>query len=202
MTEDVEYMTDHRGARVPVSAIKPERIEQDRLARDLVVEAEVICQELRCFKQKALDDVQALCDLIAEKYGAKLGGAKGNVTIRSFDGTIEVQVAVGESISFGPELQAAKDLIDECVRSWSEDANDNIKTLVEHAFQVNKKGKIDTGRVLGLRQLNIEDATWARAMDAISDAVVVTGSKTYVRVYRRDPKTESLTPIPLDLASV
>lgn len=202
MTNDDLYKEDHRGAHVPIAAIKPERLLQDALALELAEEAEHLSALLANFKAKAKGDVAALRQLLAEKYDAKLGGAKGNVTIRSFDGKIEVQVAVGESISFGPELQVAKDLIDECVHAWSEGASDNIKALVDHAFQVNKEGRIDTGRVLGLRKLAIDDERWVRAMDAIADSVEVTGSKTYVRVYRRDPVTEEKTPISLDLARV
>ncbi|MEM7270155.1 MAG: DUF3164 family protein [Pseudomonadota bacterium] len=48
----------------------------------------------------------------------------------------------------------------------------------------------------------MDDENWSRAMDAIRDAVRITGSKTYMRIYRRDPKTEALTPISLNLATV
>ena len=149
-----------------------------------------------------MDEAEAFRALVAEKYGANKGGAKGNMTLRSFDGKFEMQVAVSEFLSFGPELQAAKGLIDICVERWSEGANDNIRALVNHAFQVNKEGRIDTGRVLGLRRLEIDDAEWNRAMDAISDAVRVTSSKTYIRFYEVNTETGTRQPIPLDLAAV
>lgn len=196
------YMTDHRGAHVPVSAIKPERIEEHDLVLALVAQAEALSAQLAAFKLRAMGDVQAFRDLIAERYDTVKGGAKGNVTLTSFDGRLQIQVAISESLSFGPELAAAKDLIDACVIRWSEGSNDNIRALVNHAFQTNKQGRIDTGRVLSLRQLEIDDAEWRRAMDAIADAIRVTGSKSYFRVYRRDPLTDHKTPIPLDLASV
>jgi hypothetical protein len=88
------------------------------------------------------------------------------------------------------------------VTRWSEGANDNIRALIDHAFQVNKEGRIDTHRVLGLRRLDIEDADWKRAMDAISDAVRVSGSKTYVRFYQIDAETGQRAAITLDLANV
>lgn len=197
-----EFMTDHRGAQVPVSKIKAERLLQDELAKALAARARTLSDMLAEFKRDGLAEVAALRELIAQNYDVQMGGRKGNITIRSFDGTVEVQVAIGEHLSFGPELDAAKELIDECVREWSAGANDNIRALVEHAFQTNKQGKIDTSRVLSLRQLDIDDPKWKRAMDAISDAVQVIGSKTYLRVYRRNPDTEQLTPIALDLASV
>ena len=36
------------------------------------------------------------------------------------------------------------------MHAWAEGANDNIKALVNHAFQTDKEGKINTSRVLGL----------------------------------------------------
>ena len=39
------------------------------------------------------------------------------------------------------------------------------------------------GQVLALRRLNIEDKRWQRAMTAISDAIQITGSRSYLRVY-------------------
>ena len=65
-----------------------------------------------------------------------------------------------------------------------------MRTLIEDAFQVDKKGRINTQRILGLRKLKIEHATWKRAMEAIGDAVTVTGSCTYYRVYERDDRGE------------
>ncbi len=195
------YMQDAKGALVPVDTIKPEHLAEDQLVKDLIVKAEQVSKVLTDYRAHALEEVAAFRELIAEKYNAKKGGAKGNITLNTFDGTLQVQVSIGEAINFGPELEAAKQLIDECVLRWSETSGPEVKALIQHAFQTNKQGKIDTGRVLGLRRLEISDPAWLSAMDAISDAVRVTGSKTYVRVYRRDPKTESKTAIPLDLAN-
>ena len=195
------YMKDSRGALVPTSKVKPEHIEEDALVRALVERAEGLSDQLAAFKASALGNVAAYCALIDEKYNVKRGGKKGNMTLRSYDGSMVLNVAIGETISFGAELEAAKKLIDKCVMRWSEGSGDEIKALVTHAFQTNKQGKIDTGRVLGLKSLNIEDDEWKRAMEAISDAVRVVGSKTYFRVYKVDPETGARVPISLDLAN-
>lgn len=196
------YMQDAQGNLVPQAKVKPEHKLEDELVRRLAGSAQSIRNTLAIFKGTALEEADAFRALIAEKYGASKGGAKGNMTLRSFDGKLEMQVAVSDNLSFGPELQAAKELIDTCVERWSEGANDNIRALVNHAFQVNKEGRIDTGRVLGLRRLDIDDTEWNRAMDAISDAVRVTSSKTYIRFYEVDTETGVRQPIPLDLAAV
>jgi hypothetical protein len=39
--------------------------------------------------------------------------------------------------------------------------------------------------VLGLRRLDIQDARWKKAMDAIGESLQTVGSKAYIRIYRR-----------------
>lgn len=195
------YMMNAEGALMPIDKVKPAHKLEDETVRRLIDEAKSVSAALAKFKDIAMGDAQAFRAMVAEQYGAKKGGAKGNMTLRSYDGALSVQVQVSETIDFGAELQAAKELIDDCVEAWSEGSNDNLKTLINHAFQVNKEGNIDTGRVLGLRRLDITDEKWTSAMNAISDAVRVTGSRTYIRFYETDPKGERKA-IPLDLAAV
>jgi hypothetical protein len=72
---------------------------------------------------------------------------------------------------------------------------------VNNAFRVDQDGNIKTGEVLSLRRLQFEDTRWQQAMAAISDAVTVVGSKTYVRFYERDERGQ-YQPISLDVAGV
>lgn len=184
-----EFWTDAKGNRVRLSNISDADQMKDEVARRLVAEARAIQNAMAAFKANALDEVMAAKGLIFEKYGVSVGGKKGNLSVKAFDGSEEVKVQVADLISFGPELQAAKALIDECIEDWADGANDNIRTLVEDAFQVNKEGRIDTARVFGLRRLKMKgrdgepDARWVRAMDAIADAVTVDGTRTYIRFY-------------------
>lgn len=196
------YMRDAQGALVPRDKIKPQHLLEDQMVQDLGRSALQLSEALSIFKESALGKASDFRDLLAQEYDTARGGRKGNLTFRSFDGSVEMQVAVSDQISFGPELQNAKDLIDECILEWSEGANANIRALIDQAFQVNKVGRIDTHRVLGLRRLDIKDAKWARAMDAISDAVRVHSSRTYLRFYQVDPETGARHPIPLDLAAL
>lgn len=189
---DEEYWLDAAGNRIRLSNISPVDQMKHEVATRLVDKAKSVQKVMEEFKRSAFDEVMAAKALIFDKYEVTIGGKKGNISLRSFDGRAEVKVAVAELISFGPELQAAKALIDECIEDWSAGANDNIRTLVEDAFQVNKEGRVDTGRVLGLRRLRMTgedgeaDPRWMRAMDAIADAVTVTGSTTYIRFYDYD----------------
>lgn len=196
------YMEDPKGNLTPVSKVKP----QDLLAHDMVAKliesAQSVSGVLSAFKQTALSEMAAMQDLLDEQYGVARGGKKGNLTFHSFDRKMRVEIAVSDVTHFGPELQSAKQLIDECIEDWAEGSNDNIRVLVNAAFQVNKKGRIDKARVLGLRRLDIDDPRWLRAMDAISDALIIGETRTYIRFYKADPKNGVMKQIPLDMAAM
>jgi hypothetical protein len=135
-------------------------------------------------------DIAAFVALSGETYGVKLGGAKGNLSLLTFDGEYRVVVAIAEYQIFDERLQAAKALIDECIHEWSAGTRAELQTLINDAFAVDKTGKLNTNRILGLRRLDISDDRWKRAMQAISDSLQVVGSKSYIRIYKRDKDGE------------
>ena len=196
-----DYWEDAKGRLVPISMIGEADRLRDELVREVVDSARKVQAAMQRFKLQTMGDVQAFVDLSAEKYQVKLGGQKGNLTLVTFDGRFKVQVAISEHLTFDERLQAAKKLIDECLTDWTGDSRDEIKTIVLDAFQVDKEGRINTGRILGLRRLAIDDDRWQRAMSAIADSIQVVGSKTYLRIYERGPDGK-YTPITLDLAAL
>lgn len=197
------YKQDAKGNLTPVANIKPEDLLMDDLVGMLIPKAIRANEILAELKELGLGEAAEFRALLLEKYGVRKGGKKGNMTLRSFDGNAEIQIQVSETLRFGPELLAAKELIDDCIERWSEGSNVNIKVLIDDAFQINKDRQIDTHRVLGLRKHDMgDDPVWARAMDAIADAVLVTGSKTYIRFFERGKKTGNMEPIKLHLAAL
>jgi len=201
MTTD-DGMFDPQGRFVPSGLIKPQHKLEDEMVRGFIKSARKLSEDLTALKANALGEAGSFADMLAAEYGTSRGGKKGNMTFRSFDGTLAMEVSVQDAIDLGPEIQSAKALIDGCVERWSEDANQNLKALVDDAFQVGKTGRIDTQRVLSLRRLQIDDDDWNRAMEAISDAIRVHTTRTYVRFYEVDPATGARKSIPLDFAKV
>lgn len=195
------YRADPSGRLVPEAMIKPIDRTRDELVQELVRQAIAMHDALAEFKARAFADLNAFVELSAEQYNVKFGGKKGNITLYTFNGRYRVQVAIAEHMVFDERLQAAKHLIDECITDWSRSSRDEIKVLVQSAFDTDKEGKINTGRVLGLRRLDIKDAKWQRAMQAIGESLQVVGSKEYVRFYERVGENE-YKPISLDMAAV
>ncbi|WP_140918434.1 DUF3164 family protein [Limnobaculum xujianqingii] len=206
MTKPIEnttlpgYWKDARGILTPENLIKPIDKERDQLVRAIVEQARAVSDQLTTFKQGAFADIQAFKELSAEEYGANVGGKKGNISLFTYDGKYRVQVAIQERITFDERLQAAKALIDECVTEWIEGSRPEIHAIVSQAFDTDKEGNINTGRVLALRRYEIADERWQRAMNAIGEAVQVVGSKSYIRVYERLGDSDDYSAIPLDVS--
>jgi hypothetical protein len=186
---------------VPLSAVKPVDLLMDQTVRKMMEHALQLNAQIARFKGHCFDDVGSFQALIAEKYGATVGGKKGNLTLTSFDGCAKVQVQVADLITFGPELQAAKTLIDECLNEWSAASRDELRAIVTRAFNVDKEGRINRAELFMLLRVEIADERWKRAMDAIRDSIRVIGSKTYIRFYERDGADKPWRGVTIDLAA-
>ena len=182
------YKEDAQGRLVPIETIREIDLARDSFVREQVSKAQDMANRISAFKQGASDDMQAFLDMSAEQYDRNIGGTKGNVELMSFDGKFKVIRAVTDRIEFDERLQTAKALIDECLREWTKDSGAELRAIIDDAFSVDKKGRINSKRILSLRKLKIEHPTWLKAMEAIGDAVTVTGSCTYFRFYERDER--------------
>jgi len=195
------YMRDAKGRLVPDALVRPEDKLEDQMVRKILVYADELSAQIARFKGHTFDDVGAYLALLAEKYGAGRGGSKGNMTFTSYDGTCKVQVQVADTIVFGPGLQVARQLIDECIAEWAEGSRAEIRALVEHAFRTDKEGLVNREAIFALRRIDIADGRWRTAMAAITDSIRVAGSKTYVRFYRRPDPQGKWEPVTIDLAA-
>jgi putative sulfate transport protein cysZ len=200
MIEGKEYWRDAKGNLTPAELVKEIDKARDVLVHEWVERGRDLSKAISHFKEGIFGDVQAFIELSAEKYGAKVGGNKGNVTLFSYDGKYKIQRAINESLQFDERIQAAKVLIDECLNEWSEGSRPELKALIERAFNVDKEGNLNTSRILGLRRVEIQDSRWQNAMQAISESVQVVSSKAYVRLYERVGETDQYVPIALDVA--
>jgi len=201
MTEIVHdgqrYMRNADGGLTPIEAIKPQHLLEDQLVRKIVERQAPLREAIAAFEDQAKAEIQALIELLGAQYDVKRGGRKGNVTLRTFDGLLEVQIAIGETLEFGPEIQAAKALIDACLTDWAGATGPELRAIVTDAFRVNKEGKLDKDRILALRRHNFEDPRWQRAMEAIGDSIRVARSKEYLRIYRRSAPGERAEYLPI-----
>lgn len=196
------YWENAQGALVPEANIKEIDKLRDQTVRRIWALAEQLHQEMQKFKAQAFTDVAAFVQISADQYGAKIGGTKGNVQLLTFDGRLKIQRNIAERIIFDERLQAAKHLIDECLKEWTADGRDEIKAIISSAFNVDKKGEISTTKILGLKRIEINHPKWIEAMQAITDSIGIAGSKSYLRFYKRNDETGEYAPMSLDLATI
>ncbi|WP_436204406.1 DUF3164 family protein [Astrobacterium formosum] len=195
------YMRDGAGRLVPLETVNPRDKLTDEQVRKIMDFARKLSAQIKRFKDHTFDDLNALQALFDQEYGAKAGGPKGNVSFVSFDGTLKVQVQIADQIVFGPELQAAKKLVDECLVEWGAESRPEMRAVVNRAFAVEKEGQIDRAAMFSLLRLDIVDERWMRAMDAVRGSIRVMGSKAYVRFYERDAADGAWRAVTIDLAA-
>ncbi len=195
------YKENALGDLVPLSRIKPIDLLRDDLIVSVIDKARIEQQRLAAFKLNAMNEISDFIDLSAEEYGVKHGGAKGNVTLTSFDGRHRLVRAKSEHRVFDERMQAGKAKLDEVIMRRSQGSDDLIVALVNRAFRVDKQGNIDVNQVIGLRSLAEDDADWTSAIDAMVDSTQVAGTSTYLRMYERT-ESGSYKQIPLDISKL
>lgn len=195
------YMRDSKGALVPLSLVKAQHKLEDEMVRKVMGFARDLSGQIGRFKGHTFEDLNGFQSLLEQEYGARAGGSKGNVTFQSFDGLQKVQVQIADQLAFGPELQAAKLLIDECLIEWGAESRVEIRALVNRVFNVEKEGQINRSELFSLLRMELTDERWVRAMAAIRDSIRITGTKSYVRFYERASPDAGWRAVTIDLAA-
>ncbi|CAA0111544.1 Uncharacterised protein [BD1-7 clade bacterium] len=196
------YMQNALGHLVPINNVSEQDKLRDQIVNDLVNDAALINAALKNFKAKAFKDIDDLVEIAADRFGATIGGKKGNLSLTSYDGQYKIQRTVANRLAFTEEIEAAKALILACINRWTAGANAHVHALVDRAFKTNRNGELKTAAILDLLTLEIDDDEWKRAMDALKESIFVANTAVYVRVYERIGTSEHYRMIPLDLASV
>lgn len=196
------FWIDHQGNHIRDELVKAKDKLEDQTVRKVIGFARELSDQVMRFKLHTMGDLATLDQLLAEQYGfVKQGNrGKGNRTYMTFDGLMMVRVQVADFMDFGPELQIAKGMIDQCLTEWSADSRAEIQTIITGAFNTEKEGQVNRNEVLRLLRLNIDDERWRRAMDAIRAAERPRSSKEYVRFGMRDRPEDEFTTITIDLA--
>lgn len=195
-----DYMTDAKGALMPVELIKPQHKLEDETVRKIMGFALALSGQVARFKGHTFADLGSFDAILEQEYGATKGGPKGNRTYQSFDGLMKVEVRVNDLMDFGPELQIGKTLLDECLRDWASESRPEIRALITKTFNTDKEGQVNRALLFTLLSLEVEDERWNRAMEAIRAAVRIVGSKTYYRILQRSSIDAPFEVVTIDLA--
>ena len=176
-------LTDAQGREIPVKVLHTEILEKDAAVKKAMDCAIKLQERIISDKQKLIQTIEKYLNDAARRNNLEW---KGNALLISFDEKYRVEMRFREKIQFGIELQLAKQKIDECIKAWSADSNDNLKAIVNDAFQLDKHGQLARYRIFALRRFKIKDPVWKEAMELIDKAILVTSTKQYISFAVRD----------------
>lgn len=177
------FWIDSTGNPVPEKYVDVDDRKKDRLVEQLFKKIEREQQRLIDLKKEIFTRVDRLLDETAGKYDEEEW--KGNATITNFSNTKKIERKVNDRIVFNEKLQLAKQKIDKFFKELTKDSKPELQTLVNDAFDVDKKGNINKRRILRLRHININNPTWNEAMELIDEAIQVESTKEYIVFYRK-----------------
>lgn len=195
------YMRDASGRLVPVEVIKASDLLEDELVNKIMGFGKALSEQVSRFQGHTFTDLGEFDALLAQEYKLTKGGPKGNRTYMSYDGLNRISVRVADLIEFGPGLQTAKSLVDECLNEWSADSRAEIRAIVTRAFNTDREGKINRSEIFTLLRLDITDPRWLEAMRAVRDAMRVIGSKVYLRLETRTTHEDKFSTVTINLAA-
>ncbi|MDX2469032.1 MAG: DUF3164 family protein [SAR324 cluster bacterium] len=197
------FWEDSRQRLIPKTQVKITDQSRDEMIEQLVARWKSCQTQIKELKIWIYSEVNAFLDLLHQEYTANDKQKNNNVTLKDYSGRYKLVLNAADFITFDEKLKVAKSLIDSCIGRWSLGADKNLVAIINDAFRVNQQGRISIPRVLGLRNLNIEDAEWQQAMQTINDSIVIEHTKKYIRLYERDQGEEGkFVALPLDIANL
>ena len=196
------YMQNSRGDLVREKNVKDIDKIVDQSVTTLAQQARELSMSLTKFKRLALDDIRELIKIAGEKYGASLGGDKGNITLYSYDGRYKVQRTFAARMTFNIEMKAAESLFDKYLEAISASAENDIRVLINATFRSSRGDKLRTAELLRLLSYDIQHPDWIKACEALKNSIMVDGATVYIRVYERVNDSEAYRIIPLNITDV
>ena len=176
-------LTDAQGREISVKVLNQDILDREAAVSKAMERALKLHEHIIKEKHSIIKIVEDYLNDVAKKNNVEW---KGNALLLTFDEKYKIEIRYREKIQFGIELQLAKQKIDECIKAWSENSNDNLKAIINEAFQVDKRGQLARYRIFALHSYKIKDPIWKEAMELIDKAITVTSTKQYISFSVRD----------------
>ncbi len=176
-------LTDAQGREISVKVLNKDILDREKAVSKAMDHALKLQERIIKEKHSIIKIVEDYLNDVARRNNVEW---KGNALLLTFDEKYKIEIRYREKIQFGIELQLAKQKIDECIKAWSENSNDNLKAIINEAFQVDKRGQLARYRIFALRRYKIKDPIWKEAMELIDKAITVTSTKQYISFSVRD----------------
>jgi len=194
--------TDPTGQHVPAKYVPAYDKLRDQIARRIAKSWQDEQVRLAKIKTDTMADIEKLVAAAAKEAGVSLGGEKGNLQFRSFDGSITIQNDRQYRTEFDERLQFAQQLINEAIAELTDGSNADLAEIARKAFQPRRTGNLDMQRIRDLRTYNVTHPKWKQACEIIADCERTVAYRDYIRVAVRLAPDAKPQPITLDIASL
>lgn len=171
---------DARGKAVPTEYVPELDQLRDAMVERVMKKALKLEELLLQAKLDIIAEVDAYLDARA-KEGKVKEAWKGNITLDSFDGALRIERSMDDQIGFSEQLQMVKTIIDEWIAHRLQGVDESLAKVIGQAFNVDKKGRVNTAMIMRLLNLDIEDAKWKKAMKLLRESIQVTATRQYLR---------------------
>lgn len=184
-----EYCINSAGSMVPIEAVRDIDKLRDSVVTRIAEKIKALEVYMKEVKAQCMSDIEEFLVISAEQYNVKMGGSKGNVMLTSYDGSEQIVLAQANNLVVNEGVNMAKTLIDEYLADITSEASPDLRAIVTLAFRV-KQGRMDVKRLMELKQCDIRDERWLKAMEIISDSVTVASTTPCLRL--RDKTAEGV----------
>lgn len=198
------HWLDNQGDWIPEAYIKPLDKMRDQTVESIHALARKVEDSMLEAKLQMISHLEEFLEQTAADRKVKEDW-KGNLTLDSFDGTKRVERRISDLISFSEGLQLAKTVIDEFMSKRMHGADPALAKIVSKAFNLDKKrGKVDTGMLMRLIRIDIDDPLWRKAMGILKDSIQTTATKAYLSISEKVQTEggEQWRKVCLDFASI
>lgn len=208
MSKSQKVYIDPDGNSVPAKHVRPYDRTRDAIANRIFNLWGTEEQRLTAIKATTNRLLDELREAAAKEAGVKLGGAKGYLQFRSFDGRIVIRFENRSKTEFDERISIVQQLIREAIDELAADAGrsgkvQELRKVADAAFKPRgKDGRLDRQRVRDIAAVQVDHPKWRKAAELIRECDKVVGHQEYVRVAKRLAPDAEPIPIVLDIAKV
>lgn len=208
MSKSQKTYVDPDGNAIPAKHVRPYDRKRDAIANrifNLWGAEERSLTALKATTNRLLDELR---EAAAKEAGVKLGGAKGYLQFRSFDGRIIIRFENRSKTEFDERITMVQQLIREAIDELATDAGrsgkvQELRKVADAAFKPRgKDGRLDRQRVRDIAAVQVDHPKWRKAAELIRECDKVIGHQEYVRVAKRLAPDQEPNPIILDISKV
>lgn len=195
---------DEKGRPVPEKYIPVSDKKRDKMVESILKKAQALSNKIAEFKACVIEDVDKYLSDLAKDSKVKENW-KGNILLYNFDHSQVIDRRMDDTIGFDEKLQMVKTIIDKWINEKMQGADPALVKVITQAFNVDKKGKVNTALLLKLLKLDIQDAEWKKAMKLLKESITVTNTKqtiSFRRKYKSDEGEDAVETICLNFNDI